>query len=111
MDDVSEILFKILIDKKNIGQTFHISSKQFISIRKLVLIILKILGKKKSLIQNVKERDGKDFGYFLDASKIIKKYKWKNKRSLENGIKETINWVKDNLNIINKFNLSYKHKK
>ena len=111
MDDVSEILFKILIDKKNIGQTFHISSKQFISIRKLVLIILKILGKKKSLIQNVKERDGKDFGYFLNASKIIKRYKWKNKKSLENGIKETIDWINNNLTIIKKLNLNYKHKK
>ena len=111
MDDVSEILFKILIDKKNIGQTFHISTKKFISIKKLVLTILKILGKKESLIQNVKERDGKDFGYFLNASKIIKKYKWKNKKSLENGIKETIDWINDNLTIMKKLNLNYKHKK
>ena len=111
MDDVSEILFKILIDKKNIGQTFHISTKKFISIKKLVLTILKILGKKKLLIQNVKERDGKDFGYFLNASKIIKRYKWKNKKSLENGIKETIDWINNNLNIIKKLNLNYKHKK
>ena len=45
MDDVSEILFKILFDKKNIGQTFHISTKKFLSIKKLVLIIFKLLKK------------------------------------------------------------------
>lgn len=111
MDDVSKILFKILVDKKNIGQTFHISTKKFISIKMLVITILKILNKKKSLIRNVKERDGKDFGYFLNSSKIEKKYNWKDQTSLENGIKATINWVNNNLHIINKLNLSYKHKK
>ena len=111
MDDVSKILFKILVDKKNIGQTFHISTKKFISIKMLVITILKILNKKKSLIRNVKERDGKDFGYFLNSSKIEKKYNWKDQTSLENGIKATIDWVNNNLHIINKLNLSYKHKK
>jgi dTDP-glucose 4,6-dehydratase len=111
MDDVSKILFKILVDKKNIGQTFHISTKKFISIKMLVITILKILNKKKSLIRNVKERDGKDFGYFLNSSKIEKKYNWKDQTSLENGIKATIDWINNNLNIINKLNLSYKHKK
>ena len=67
MDDVSKILFKILLDKKNIGQTYHISTDKFLSIRNLVLLILKILKKNKRLIKNVKERDGKDFGYFLDT--------------------------------------------
>tara|TARA_B100001057_G_scaffold501283_1_gene623183 strand:- start:25468 stop:26466 length:999 start_codon:yes stop_codon:yes gene_type:complete len=111
MDDVSEILFKILFDKKNIGQTFHISTKKFVSIKKLVLIIFKLLKKNKKLIKNVKERDGKDFGYYLDASRIFKKYGWKDKTSLESGIKETIDWINNNSNIINKLNLNYKHKK
>ena len=111
MDDVSEILFKILLDKKNIGKTFHISTKKFISIKKLVLSILKILGKNKRLIRNVKERDGKDFGYFLDSSKIIKEYGWKDKTSLENGLKKTIDWIINNSRIINKLSLKYKHKK
>lgn len=111
MDDVSAILYKILKDRNNIGQTYHISTKKFISIKELVIIILKILKRKKTLIKNVKERDGKDFGYFLDTSKIIKEYKWKDKRSLEQGLSETIHWIKNNLHIINNLNLDYKHKK
>lgn len=111
MDDVSEILFKILIDKNNIGQTYHISTKKFISIKELVLKILKILGKEKSLIKNIKERDGKDFGYFLNSSKISKKYKLKDKTNLDNGLKKTIYWVKNNFHIIKKLNLNYQHKK
>ncbi len=70
-----------------------------------------MLKRKKTLIKNTKERDGKDFGYFLDASKITKDYNWRNKTSLEQGLIETIDWIKDNLDIINKLNLKYKHKK
>lgn len=111
MDDVSAILYKILLDKKNVGQTYHISTKKFVSIKNLVLLILKILGKSRKLIRNSKERDGKDFGYFLDSSKIIREYKWKNKTSLESGLKETIDWIKSNSKVINNLKLSYKHKK
>jgi dTDP-glucose 4,6-dehydratase len=32
MPDVSKALYKIIEDKKNIGETFHISSKKFITI-------------------------------------------------------------------------------
>ena len=111
MNDVSEILYKILFDKKNIGETFHISTKQFISIRKLVLKILKILKKDKKLIKNVKERDGKDYGYFLNNSKIIQRYKWRDKTSIDKGLKETISWIKKNFKTIGKKRLKYIHKK
>ena len=111
MDDVSEILYKILFDKKNLGETFHISTKKFISIRNLVLKILKILGRDKKLIKNVKERDGKDFGYFLNNSKIIQRYKWKDKTSVDEGLKETIYWVKKNFKTISKKRLKYIHRK
>ena len=111
MDDVSEILFKILFDKKNIGKTFHISTKKFVSIKNLVLIIFKLLKKNKKLIRNVKERDGKDFGYYLDNSRIIEEYGWQEKTSLETGLKKTVDWIKNNYQVINKLNLRYKHKK
>ena len=111
MDDVSEILFKILFDKKNIGKTFHISTKKFVSIKKLVLIILNLLKKNQKLIRNVKERDGKDFGYYLDDSRIIKEYGWQEKTSLEKGLKKTVEWINNNYQVISKLNLRYKHKK
>ena len=75
------------------------------------MIILKIIGKNKNLIKNSKERDGKDFGYFMNSSKAERRYKWKSKTSLESGLVETINWVKKNKQIINKLDLDYKHKK
>ena len=46
MEDVCAALYKVLIDK-NIGETFHISTKKFINILELVKIIKKILKYKK----------------------------------------------------------------
>ncbi len=111
MDDVSELLYKILKDKNNIGETFHISTKKFIKIKNLVNLILKLQGKKNNLVKNVPDRVGKDYGYFLNSSKANIRYSYRNKTSLEEGIKQTINWVEDNFRKINKFNLKYTHKK
>jgi dTDP-glucose 4,6-dehydratase len=111
MDDVSKILYQILFDKKNIGQTYHISTKKFISIKNLIYLILKMLGKKKNLIKNVKERNGKDHGYFLNSSKAEKSYKCGDKKDLENGLKHTIRWYLNNFKKLYKERASYIHKK
>jgi len=110
MEDVCRVLYKILKDKKNIGKTFHISTKKFISIKNLVNLILKLVGK-KNLVINVPDRTGKDYGYFLNTFKTNKRYSFKETTSLEQGITRTIDWIKENFKIINKLNLEYNHKK
>ena len=94
MPDVSRIVYKILFDKKNIGQTFHISTKKFITILDLVKLIEKILKTKSKNIYFTKERDGKDQKYVLNSNKIRRYYSWSEKTSLEKGILHTIDWVK-----------------
>ena len=46
-----------------------------------------------------------------NISSPSKEYKWKDKTSLENGLKETVDWIKSNSKIINTLKLNYKHKK
>lgn len=111
MPDVSKVLYKILFDKKNIGETFHISSKKFISILNLVKLINKIMNVKNKNIYFVKERNGKDLKYILNSNKIRKLYYWSEDNDLNNGIIKTINWVKKNINYFKKASLNYKHKK
>ena len=94
MTDVSIALFKILFDKKNIGETFHISTKRFISILQLVNLINKLMNIKDKNIYHVKERDGKDLKYTLNSNKIRKLYSWSEQTDLINGIFHTIDWVK-----------------
>jgi len=111
MPDVSRALCKILLDKKNIGETFHISTKRFISILQLVKLINKLMNIKHKNIYHVKERDGKDLKYTLNSNKIRKLYSWSEQTDLFNGIFDTIDWVKKNINYFKKASLQYKHKK
>jgi dTDP-glucose 4,6-dehydratase len=111
MQDVSRVLYKILLDKKNLGQTFHISTNKFINILELTKLINKLMGVKYKNTYHVNERDGKDFKYTLNSSKIRKKYSWSEKTNLEDGIINTINWVKKNFNYLKKSSLNYTHKK
>ena len=111
MPDVSKALYKILLDKKNIGETFHISSKKFISILNLVKLIKKIMKVNGLITYHTKERDGKDLKYTLNSSKVRKRYSWLEKTSLDDGIIDTINWVKNNINYFKKTPLKYIHKK
>jgi len=111
MNDVSRALYKILLDKNNIGETFHISSKKFISIMELTKLINRLMNVKFNNIYHVKERDGKDLKYTLDSKKIRNYYSWSEKIHLEKGIINTINWIKKNINYFKKVNLEYKHKR
>ncbi|MDA7442160.1 GDP-mannose 4,6-dehydratase [Candidatus Pelagibacter ubique] len=111
MQDVSRVLYKILLDKKNLGQTFHISTNKFINILELTKLINKLMGVKYKNTYHVNERDGKDLKYTLNSSKIRKKYSWSEKTNLEDGIINTINWVKKNFNYLKKSSLNYTHKK
>lgn len=111
MPDVSKALLKILLDKKNIGETFHISSKRFISILQLTKLVNKLMNIKYKNFYHIKERDGKDLKYTLNSKKIRDRYSWSEKTNLNNGIFETINWIQKNINYFKKTSLKYIHKK
>ena len=111
MPDVSRALYKILLDKKNLGETFHISSKRFISILELTKLINQLMNVKNKNTYHVNERDGKDLKYTLNSNKIRNNYSWSEKTNLEEGIINTMNWIKKNLNYFKKASLKYSHKK
>ena len=110
VDDVSNAIFKIMKNGK-VGNTYHISTNKFVSIKHLVQIIFKNLElDPNKYIKNVKDRVGKDNKYFLDSNKIRKELKWSEKFTLEQGIQQTIDWIKKNNNFKN-YLLEYIHKK
>lgn len=111
MPNVSKGLYNILFDKNNIGETFHISSKKFINILDLVKLINKIMNVKHKNTYFTKEREGKDFKYTLNSDKIRDYYSWSDDINLNEGILNTINWAKKNLNYLKKNPLNYVHKK
>jgi dTDP-glucose 4,6-dehydratase len=61
-------------------------------------------------VEIVGDRLGKDSAYLLDASKAREDLAWADRISLEDGIREVIAWVKDNLKIIQSMPRKYVHK-
>ena len=110
MDDVSSATLAIAQSEFN-GETFHISTEEFVSIRALVEKIIDMIGVNFGDVVTLgSERLGKDQAYFLDSQKVRKSLGWKDTITLEQGLEETIGWVKDNLHALRTKEISYVHK-
>ena len=110
MDDVSSATLAIAQSEFN-GENFHISTEEFVSIRALVEKIIDMIGVNFGDVVTLgSERLGKDQAYFLDSQKVRKSLGWKDKITLEQGLEETIGWVKDNLHALRTKEISYVHK-
>lgn len=110
IEDVSRATVKIALDGK-IGDCYHISTPHLISIRSLVEKICEKLSVDPSdLIEVVGERQGKDQTYSLDDEKLRKTLDWTDEISLDQGIDQTIDWMKSNLDELKSQPQSYIHK-
>ena len=98
-----------LITKAKIGECYQFSSKEYLSIRKIVEIIYKKknLDPKKYIV-SVKDRPGKDQDYKIFDSDTRKRLQWKNKTSIDNGINQVIKWYDKYKNKFNKKDEKFK---
>lgn len=86
-----------VLNKGKTGETYIIGAyHDEINNLDLIKLVLKIMGKPVSEIEFVKDRPGHDRRYALDWSKINKELDWKPKYELEEALKMTINWYKNN---------------
>ncbi len=93
------------------GETYHISTDSYISIRQLVGMICNMMnGSFEECVEIVDERPGKDAAYLLDNRKLRDELGWKDSIGLEQGIRETIDWVSNNFTELKKQPLEYIHK-
>jgi len=109
--DVVRITSELAL-KGKIGNSYNISKeKSLMSILELVKKICISLKKDFSkFVELVDEDFGQDNSYYLDSSKSFNLLKDAPKISLEEGIKETINWIEDNWEEIKKQKLDYIYK-
>ena len=93
------------------GSTYHISTTRQIAIRDLVKLILDRLSLRfEDCVEIVGERRGKDQAYGLDSSKLRAELGWQDHVSLEAGIEETVKWINDYRDELEKLPLNYIHK-
>lgn len=110
MDDVSEALIKIMLCK-NPRNSYHISTKKFITIENLVKKIASIMKIKSSKLikKKLKDRLGKDYIYRLDSNLIRKELNWTSETNLDLGLKKTILWLKKDYKKFRLKDIRYKH--
>lgn len=93
------------------GEIFHFSTSKNISINSLVRMITEQMDISfEDNVEVVEDRPGKDAAYLLDSSKAKRILGWKDRISLEQGIEETIAWLRDNLDILKEQPFDYIHK-
>ena len=110
MTDVADATLKIARAGKP-GDTYHISGYELVSIRALVEMILKRLGKSfDDCVEMAPERPGKDTAYMLDSVKLRTELGWRDILSLEQGIDDVIRWAERFSGDMAKLPAKYEHK-
>lgn len=110
MNDVSSATWRIALEAP-LGETYHISTNDIVTIRELVQRICNRLKVNfDDAAESVGERLGKDAAYMLDSSKLRQALGWKDDVSLDTGIDECIAWVRNNLDELKRQPFDYQHK-
>jgi dTDP-glucose 4,6-dehydratase len=110
MNDVSDATLRIA-RTGTLGDTYHISGYELVSIRTLVEIILKRLNKSfEDCVEIGPERPGKDTAYTLDSFKLRTELGWRDTFSLERGIDDVVAWAERFRADLPKLPIKYQHK-
>jgi dTDP-glucose 4,6-dehydratase len=110
MADVSAATLKIALEG-TIGETYHISTDRLISIRDLVALILRRIGRDfEEVVEIAEERPGKDTAYMLDSRKLRRSLGWSDAITLERGIDDTIAWAEKFRGDLMTLPWNYQHK-
>lgn len=106
VEDHVEALW-MLLEKGKSGDTYNIGGESEWSnidlVHEIIRLVSDLQGIDSSellqLITYVKDRPGHDFRYAIDCSKIKREIGWTPKHTFEVGLKETILWYLNNLNL------------
>ncbi len=93
------------------GSTWHLSTREAISIRRLVESICERCSVPfASVVEESGDRLGKDQSYLLDSSAMRERFGWRDQVSLTDGLSKTLDWVDSNLDLLKTLPWTYQHK-
>lgn len=108
--DVANGIFASL-ERGKVGAIYHFSSERFLTIRAVVELICKRLQIDfEALAEVAPDRPGKDQAYLMDSQCARSELDWHDTIALEDGIDQTIDWIRSNLETISQLTLDYIHK-
>ena len=93
-DNCSGIL--TVLEKGRIGETYNIGGSDVEENFTIARQLLRLSGKPENLLSYVQDRPGHDRRYALNCDKIQTELGWQPQIRLEAGLRQTIDWYKDN---------------
>jgi len=85
-----------ILRKGKVGETYCVGGDAEKTNLEITNKVLELMGSDKNMIEYVEDRKGHDKRYAVDFSKIKSELDWEPEVSFEDGIKETVEWYKDN---------------
>jgi len=95
IDDVVEAVFVAIEKPKVRGEIVNIASGKAITVRSVIETIQRLIGQGTPRYGDVLYRSGENMELYADISKAKSLLEWKPKICLENGLKNTIDWIRD----------------
>jgi dTDP-glucose 4,6-dehydratase len=92
-------------------EVYHLSTRATHSIRDVVALVCRKMGADfDQVVEIVGDRPGKDAAYLLDSTKARRTLGWADTLDLDQGVEETIAWVRRHLDALRDQPLNYLHK-
>jgi dTDP-glucose 4,6-dehydratase len=85
-----------VLENGRVGECYNIGGLDVVENLTIARRLLHLTGKTESLLSYVKDRPGHDRRYALTCDKMEKHLGWKPQISLEDGLRQTIDWYKTN---------------
>jgi dTDP-glucose 4,6-dehydratase len=85
-----------VLERGRIGEVYNIGGLDVLENLTMARRLLKAAGKSEALLSYVKDRPGHDRRYALRCEKIERELGWKPSISLEDGLRQTIDWYRAN---------------
>lgn len=85
-----------VLERGKIGEVYNIGGADIVDNLTMARRLLQIMGKPESLLTAVKDRPGHDRRYALDCKKIENVLGWKPQVPLDEGLRQTIDWYRNN---------------
>jgi dTDP-glucose 4,6-dehydratase len=95
VDDHCRGIYSVLMNGHS-GEVYNIGGGRELTNNEITRLILEAMGADKSSIEYVEDRKGHDLRYSVDWTKINRELGYEPQVKFEDGLRETIQWYRDN---------------